>query len=169
MTPIKLQLNNKEDRSDLAEKLWGLFTSEQAIANILHNLKVHIIQKLIPKGPHRPCHGDPILNCYMLPPPAIPRPKIAPSSTSLKVKEAINDPASILMCRLELDRIPLALVETQDPLVPVTEGEAIHLAETSFKHSGISINDVSTSFQGGIISIIILMVKKHESCSINID
>jgi hypothetical protein len=60
----------------------------------------------------------------------------------LEVKEAINDPASILMCRLELDRIPLALVETQDPLVPVTEGEAIHLAETSFKHSGISINEL---------------------------
>ncbi|EXM12932.1 PI31 proteasome regulator, N-terminal [Fusarium oxysporum f. sp. vasinfectum] len=71
--------------------------------NILHDLKVHIIQKLIPKlrsegyvepteaevntrserrvhvaqGPNRPCHGDRILNSYMLPPPAIPRPEMA--------------------------------------------------------------------------------------------
>jgi len=60
----------------------------------------------------------------------------------LEVKEAINHPASILKCRLERDGIPLALVKTQDSLVLVTEGEAIHLAETSFKHSGISINEL---------------------------
>ncbi|KAL5590145.1 hypothetical protein FOVSG1_012012 [Fusarium oxysporum f. sp. vasinfectum] len=102
--PISIIIkDNKEDRSDLAENLRGLLTSEQAIADILHDLKVHIIQKLIPKlrsegyiepaeaevntrserrahvaqGPNRPCHGDPILNYYMLPPPAIPRPEMA--------------------------------------------------------------------------------------------
>ncbi|KAI3580697.1 hypothetical protein IWW34DRAFT_788300 [Fusarium oxysporum f. sp. albedinis] len=80
-------------------------------------------------SPHNPLRG--------LFTSGLPRP-----GGSSEVKEAINDPASILMCRLELDRIPLALVETQDPLVPVTEGEAIHLAETSFKHSGISINEL---------------------------
>ncbi|KAM0080501.1 hypothetical protein ACKRZS_007346 [Fusarium odoratissimum] len=102
--PISITIkDNEENQSDLAEKLQGLFTSEQAIADILHDLKVHIIQKLIPKlrsegyvepaeaevntrserrahvaqGPNRPRHGDPILNYYMLPPPAIPRPEMA--------------------------------------------------------------------------------------------
>ncbi|KNB18724.1 hypothetical protein FOXG_22346 [Fusarium oxysporum f. sp. lycopersici 4287] len=78
--------------------------------NILHDLKLHIIQKLIPKlqskgyvepakaeanthsesraqvaqGPNRPCHGGPIVNSYRPPPPAIPHPEMArpqPSSS----------------------------------------------------------------------------------------
>ncbi|KAG7404180.1 30 kDa heat shock protein [Fusarium oxysporum f. sp. rapae] len=121
--PIRITTkDNEEDRSDVAEKLWGLFTSEQAIAgmfplvdaflydlilisleDILHDVKLHIIQKLIPKlqskgyiepaeaeanarserraqvgqGPNRPCHGDPMINSYMLPPPAILPPEMA--------------------------------------------------------------------------------------------
>ncbi|KAG7410677.1 hypothetical protein Forpe1208_v009693 [Fusarium oxysporum f. sp. rapae] len=98
--PIRITItDNEEDRSDLAEKLRGLFTSEQAIAGI-----VDIIQKLVPKlqsedyvepaeveanarseriaqvakGPDRPRHGDPMLSSYMLPPPAIPRPEMTP-------------------------------------------------------------------------------------------
>lgn len=48
--PVRISIKDgQEDRSDLAEKLSGVFTSEQAIANILHDLKVNIIQKLIPK------------------------------------------------------------------------------------------------------------------------
>ncbi|KAG7404233.1 hypothetical protein Forpe1208_v015601 [Fusarium oxysporum f. sp. rapae] len=102
--PIRITTKDiEEDRSDLAEKLQGLFTSEQTIADILHDVKLHIIQKLIPKlqsegyveptkaeanarsersaqvaqGPNRPCHGDPILNSCMLPPPAILPPEMA--------------------------------------------------------------------------------------------
>ncbi|KNB06165.1 hypothetical protein FOXG_06977 [Fusarium oxysporum f. sp. lycopersici 4287] len=102
--PIRITTkDNEEDRSDLAEKLQVLFTSEQTITDILHDLELHIIPKLIPKlqsegyvepakaeanarsersvqvaqGPNRPCHGDPILNSYMLPPPAILPPEMA--------------------------------------------------------------------------------------------
>lgn len=48
--PIRITMDgDHEDRSDLANKLRGVFVSEEAVANILHDLKVNIIQKLIPK------------------------------------------------------------------------------------------------------------------------
>ncbi|CAG1961897.1 unnamed protein product [Fusarium graminearum] len=102
--PIRITINdNQEDRSDLVEKLRGVFTSEQAIADILHDLKTNIIQKLIPKlqsegyvetaeaednarserraqeaqNPNRPFRGDPVPNPNMPPPPANPLPEMA--------------------------------------------------------------------------------------------
>lgn len=49
--PLKMTLteDGDEDRSDLIEKLRKLFVSEEAITKILHDLKVKIVQKLIPK------------------------------------------------------------------------------------------------------------------------
>ncbi|KND89946.1 hypothetical protein TOPH_05417 [Tolypocladium ophioglossoides CBS 100239] len=49
--PVRITLtpDGDEDRSDLVEKLRGAFVSEQAIADILRDLKIHIVQKLIPK------------------------------------------------------------------------------------------------------------------------
>ncbi|KAM5347948.1 hypothetical protein ACJ41O_007772 [Fusarium nematophilum] len=102
--PVRITMNEKEeDRSDLAEKLRGVFVSEQAIADILHDLKVSIIQKLIPKlqsegyvetaeaeanarserraqeaqDPNRPFRGDPVPNPNLPPPPANPLPDMA--------------------------------------------------------------------------------------------
>ncbi|EXK25070.1 hypothetical protein FOMG_18238 [Fusarium oxysporum f. sp. melonis 26406] len=102
--PIRITIkDNEEDRSDLAEKLRGLFTSEQAIAGMFPFLDAFLYYIIlitlhsegyvepakaqanarsersaqVAQGPNRPCHGDPILNSYMLPPPAIPRPEMA--------------------------------------------------------------------------------------------
>ncbi|KAF4986504.1 hypothetical protein FGRMN_10816, partial [Fusarium graminum] len=48
--PIRITIrNNQEDRSDLVEKLRNVFLSEQAVVDILHDLKVNIVQKLVPK------------------------------------------------------------------------------------------------------------------------
>ncbi|KAI5463507.1 PI31 proteasome regulator N-terminal-domain-containing protein [Mariannaea sp. PMI_226] len=48
--PIRITVNDGgEDRSDLVDKLRSIFVSEQAISDILNDLKVKIIQKLIPK------------------------------------------------------------------------------------------------------------------------
>ncbi|UNI13325.1 hypothetical protein JDV02_000081 [Purpureocillium takamizusanense] len=49
--PLRVSLNpdGAEDRSDLVDKMRALFVSEQAIVDILHDLKVNIVQKLIPK------------------------------------------------------------------------------------------------------------------------
>ncbi|KAH7150483.1 PI31 proteasome regulator N-terminal-domain-containing protein [Dactylonectria estremocensis] len=48
--PVRITMNGEhEDRSDLAEKLRGVFVSEQAITDILNDLRVNIIQRLIPK------------------------------------------------------------------------------------------------------------------------
>ncbi|KFA76116.1 hypothetical protein S40288_00395 [Stachybotrys chartarum IBT 40288] len=85
--PVRISLTDagEEDRGDLLDKLRGVFVSEEAIAAILHDLKVNIVQKLIPKlqsegyveteeaeanarderrrqeaaNPHRPFQGDP--------------------------------------------------------------------------------------------------------------
>jgi len=46
---ITVKEEGEEDRSDLVEKLSKIFVSEEAISSILHDLKVNIIQKLIPK------------------------------------------------------------------------------------------------------------------------
>ncbi|KAG6268005.1 hypothetical protein E4U49_007661 [Claviceps purpurea] len=48
--PIRItMIDGQEDRSDLAEKLSKAFVSDEAITSILKDLKVNIIQKLIPK------------------------------------------------------------------------------------------------------------------------
>ncbi|KAK2605797.1 hypothetical protein QQS21_003751 [Conoideocrella luteorostrata] len=48
--PIRITMEgDKENRSDLAEKLSNAFVSEQAVADIINDLKVKIVQKLIPK------------------------------------------------------------------------------------------------------------------------
>lgn len=48
--PVRIPMSGEEeDRSGLVEKLRSVFVSEQAIADILQDLKVKIIQKLIPK------------------------------------------------------------------------------------------------------------------------
>jgi len=49
--PVRITLNEngEEDRSDLVDKLSKVFTSEEAVNSILHDLKVNIVQKLIPK------------------------------------------------------------------------------------------------------------------------
>jgi hypothetical protein len=48
--PVRITLtDNGEDRSDLVDKLRKVFVSEQAITDTLHDLKVNIVQKLIPK------------------------------------------------------------------------------------------------------------------------
>ncbi|KIL92685.1 hypothetical protein FAVG1_03865 [Fusarium avenaceum] len=102
--PIRITIkDDQEDRSDLVDKLRGVFTSEQAIADILHDLKVNIVQKLIPKlqsdgyietaeaeanarserrdqearNPHRPFRGDPVPNPNMPLSPANPLPEMA--------------------------------------------------------------------------------------------
>ncbi|RBR17895.1 uncharacterized protein FIESC28_06334 [Fusarium coffeatum] len=102
--PIRITMNdNGEDRGDLVDKLRGVFTSEQAIADFLHDLKVNIVQKLIPRlqsegyvetaeaeanadserraqeaqNPYRPFRGDPVPNPNMPPPPANPLPEMA--------------------------------------------------------------------------------------------
>ncbi|POR35348.1 Uncharacterized protein TPAR_04482 [Tolypocladium paradoxum] len=46
---ITLTADGAEDRSDLVEKLRKVFVSEQAVADVLRDLKVHIVQKLVPK------------------------------------------------------------------------------------------------------------------------
>lgn len=43
------QQQQEEDRSDLPNQLRAVFVSDQAIADILNDLKVEIVQKLIPK------------------------------------------------------------------------------------------------------------------------
>ncbi|KAI8723308.1 hypothetical protein NCS52_00186500 [Fusarium sp. LHS14.1] len=102
--PVRITVNDgEEDRSDLAEKLRGVFVSEQAIVDILHDLKVNIVQKLIPKlqsegyvetaeaeanarserraqearDPNRPIRGDPAPNMDIRPPPVNPLPEMA--------------------------------------------------------------------------------------------
>ncbi|KAG8669024.1 hypothetical protein FPOAC2_08336 [Fusarium poae] len=102
--PIRITIkDNQEDRSDLVEKLRAVFTSEKAIADVLHDLKINIVQKLIPKlqsegyvetaeaednarserraqeaqNPNRPFRGDPAPNPNMPPPPVIPLPEMA--------------------------------------------------------------------------------------------
>ncbi|XEV05720.1 hypothetical protein FSHL1_011007 [Fusarium sambucinum] len=102
--PIRITIkDNQEDRSDLVEKLRAVFTSEKAIADILHDLKINIVQKLIPKlqsegyvetaeaeanarserraqeaqNPYRPFRGDPAPNPNMPPPPVNPLPEMA--------------------------------------------------------------------------------------------
>ncbi|KAJ9419453.1 hypothetical protein FOXG_07160 [Fusarium oxysporum f. sp. lycopersici 4287] len=129
--PIRITTkDNEEDRSDLAEKLQGLFTSEQTIADILHDLELHIIQKLIPKlqseGYVEPAKAE----------------ANARSERSAQVKEAMDHPASILKYRLERDGIPLALMETPDSPVLVPEGKTTHLAEASFKYCGTSVSEL---------------------------
>ncbi|KAJ6447236.1 PI31 proteasome regulator [Purpureocillium lavendulum] len=50
--PLRITLKEEdgaEDRTDLVDKMRKLFVSEQAIADILRDLKVNIVQKLIPK------------------------------------------------------------------------------------------------------------------------
>lgn len=48
--PIRIPMNGEEeDRSGLEDKLKSVFVSQQAITDILEDLKVKIIQKLIPK------------------------------------------------------------------------------------------------------------------------
>ncbi|GJN69720.1 hypothetical protein PLICBS_003770 [Purpureocillium lilacinum] len=49
--PLRVTLGSDgaEDRSDLVDKMKALFVSEQAIVDILHDMKVNIVQKLIPK------------------------------------------------------------------------------------------------------------------------
>ncbi|RFU75911.1 pi31 proteasome regulator [Trichoderma arundinaceum] len=46
---IAFDANGNEDRTDLPEKLKKLFISDQAIERILHDTRVQIVQKLIPK------------------------------------------------------------------------------------------------------------------------
>lgn len=46
---ITLDAGGNEDRSDLPDKLKRLFVSDQAIDKILHDTRVQIVQKLIPK------------------------------------------------------------------------------------------------------------------------
>ncbi|KAL2108937.1 hypothetical protein VUR80DRAFT_3167 [Thermomyces stellatus] len=48
--PLRISLTEagEEDRSDLVGKLRGLFVSEQAILDIINDLKVNIVQKFIP-------------------------------------------------------------------------------------------------------------------------
>ncbi|RKL05037.1 hypothetical protein BFJ71_g3276 [Fusarium oxysporum] len=102
--PLRITIKDgQEDRSDLPEKLRGVFASEQAIADILHDLKVNIVQKLIPKlqsegyvetaeaeanarserraqeaqNPDRPFRGDPVPHPHPLQPPANPLPEMA--------------------------------------------------------------------------------------------
>ncbi|KAM4054563.1 PI31 proteasome regulator domain-containing protein [Hirsutella rhossiliensis] len=90
--PVRIALTDhgSEDRAGLVDKLRGAFVSEQAIADVLHDLKVHIVQKLIPKlqkegyveearDPRRPFRGDPEPNAPyphpgLLPDLARPRP-----------------------------------------------------------------------------------------------
>lgn len=57
--PVRIKLvpggdngEQKEDRCGLPDQLRGLFVSDQAVADILNDLKVQIIQKLIPKLQH---------------------------------------------------------------------------------------------------------------------
>ncbi|KAL2208575.1 hypothetical protein CC79DRAFT_1355889 [Sarocladium strictum] len=48
--PVRIPMNGEEeDRSGLEDKLKSVFVSQQAITDILEDLKVKIIQKLIPK------------------------------------------------------------------------------------------------------------------------
>ncbi|QPG94656.1 hypothetical protein C2857_006648 [Epichloe festucae Fl1] len=48
--PIRISMDDgREDRSDLVEKLSKAFVSEEAVTGILNDLKVKIVQKLIPK------------------------------------------------------------------------------------------------------------------------
>ncbi|TWU72794.1 hypothetical protein ED733_003944 [Metarhizium rileyi] len=48
--PVRITMNEgEEDRSDLVGKLRNAFVSEQAISDILNDLKVKIVQRLIPK------------------------------------------------------------------------------------------------------------------------
>ncbi|SPN99885.1 uncharacterized protein DNG_02737 [Cephalotrichum gorgonifer] len=48
--PLRITLteDGEEDRSDLVEKLRGVFVSEQAINDTINDLKVNIVQKFIP-------------------------------------------------------------------------------------------------------------------------
>jgi len=49
--PLRMTLteDGSEDRSDLAEKIKGLFVSDEAVDAVLNDLKVKIVQKLIPR------------------------------------------------------------------------------------------------------------------------
>ncbi|QUC22536.1 uncharacterized protein UV8b_06777 [Ustilaginoidea virens] len=48
--PVRITMKDgREDRTDLAEKLSKVFVSEEAVAGILEDLKVKVVQKLIPK------------------------------------------------------------------------------------------------------------------------
>ncbi|KAM0340252.1 hypothetical protein ACHAPU_010596 [Fusarium lateritium] len=48
--PVRITIrDNQEDRSNLVAKLGNVFVSEQAVVDILHDLKVNIVQRLIPK------------------------------------------------------------------------------------------------------------------------
>lgn len=106
--PVRITMTDeKEDRSDLVDKLRKTFVSEEAMASILHDLKVKIVQKLIPKlqkegyvetaeaeatarserrdqearNPGHPLHGDPQPNMPYPRPHPLPdmaRPRPAP-------------------------------------------------------------------------------------------
>ncbi|KAG8427051.1 hypothetical protein J3459_007569 [Metarhizium acridum] len=48
--PVRITMTEgQEDRSDLVEKLRNVFVSREAISDLLNDLKVKIVQKLIPK------------------------------------------------------------------------------------------------------------------------
>ncbi|KAH6895703.1 PI31 proteasome regulator N-terminal-domain-containing protein [Thelonectria olida] len=48
--PVRITISEgQEDRSDLVEKFRGVFVSEEALSALLYDLKVNLIQKLIPK------------------------------------------------------------------------------------------------------------------------
>ncbi|OAQ68830.1 PI31 proteasome regulator [Pochonia chlamydosporia 170] len=47
--PIRISMDQGQDRSNLVEKLRRAFVSENAISDMLNDLKVKIVQKLIPK------------------------------------------------------------------------------------------------------------------------